>query len=108
VVDHDLRIRIWNKRAEELWGLRTSEVVGQHFLNLDIGLPFERVRPLLRQALEAGGQAGEVELEAVNRRGRPILVRVACTPLEPHDDRKKQGAIIAMESSEPSPSTDKV
>ena len=30
-------------RAEELWGLRADEVVGQHFLSLDIGLPVEQL-----------------------------------------------------------------
>jgi two-component system CheB/CheR fusion protein len=101
VVDHDLRIRIWNKRAEDLWGLRGAEVVGEHFLNLDIGLPFEQVRPLLRAALGPDAEAGEVELQAVNRRGRPIFVRVACTPLRPRNGaRTGQGAIVVMESEE--------
>jgi two-component system CheB/CheR fusion protein len=99
VVDRDLRIQMWNRRAEELWGLRSAEVVGQHFLNLDIGLPFERLRPLLRAAL-AGDQA-ETEVDAVNRRGRTVLVRVSCAPMGTRDgDNASAGAIIAMETSE--------
>ena len=39
VVDRDLQVQVWNQRAEDLWGLRRDEAVGQHFLNLDIGLP---------------------------------------------------------------------
>jgi two-component system CheB/CheR fusion protein len=39
VVNQDLYIQIWNYKAEDLWGLRVDEVQGQHFLNLDIGLP---------------------------------------------------------------------
>jgi two-component system CheB/CheR fusion protein len=97
VVDKDLRIQVWNRRAEDLWGLRSTEVLGQHFLNLDIGLPFEQLRPLLRGSLGEAGAAGEIGVEAVNRRGRRILVRVACTPL---DGANKGGAIVVMESDE--------
>jgi two-component system CheB/CheR fusion protein len=93
VVDPDLRIRMWNRHAEDLWGLRSGEVIGRHVLNLDIGLPVDRVRPLLRGALGAGGRPGEIRLDAVNRRGRAVTVRVACTPLH-----KGDGAIIVMET----------
>ncbi|GAA4603890.1 two-component system CheB/CheR fusion protein [Actinoplanes octamycinicus] len=97
VVDRDLRVRVWNRQAEELWGLRASEAVGQHLLNLDIGLPVDRVRPLVKQSLAGETETKAVELEAVNRRGRPITVRVACSPLL---DRSggPEGAIIVMEA----------
>jgi two-component system CheB/CheR fusion protein len=99
VVDRDLRIRMWNRRAEDLWGPRAGEVIGQHFLNLDIGLPIERLRPLLRDALGSGGASAEVSVDAVNRRGRPVVVRVACTPLHGMDGQAAaDGAIIVMEA----------
>jgi two-component system CheB/CheR fusion protein len=99
VVDHDMRIRVWNQRAEDLWGLRSHEVVGQHFLNLDIGLPFEQLRPLLREVLSERGGAAELAVEAVNRRGRAIVVRVAATPLGAREPGKENdGAIIVMEA----------
>src|SRR6476646_4356677 len=44
VVNRDLQVQIWNYRAEDLWGLRTEEVSGQHLLSLDIGLPVEKLR----------------------------------------------------------------
>jgi two-component system, chemotaxis family, CheB/CheR fusion protein len=98
VVDRDLRIRMWNRRAEDLWGPRAGEVIGQHFLNLDIGLPIERLRPLLRDALGSGGASAEVSVDAVNRRGRTVVVRVACTPLQGMDGHvAADGAIIVME-----------
>ncbi|MEV8503226.1 CheR family methyltransferase [Actinoplanes sp. NPDC051475] len=101
VVDRDLRIRMWNRRAEDLWGLRTSEVVGQHFLNLDIGLPFEQLKPMLRGSLGEDGSSGEVSVDAVNRRGRPVVVRVACAPLRAQDSAKEtEGAIIVMEADD--------
>ncbi|MFC4065370.1 CheR family methyltransferase [Actinoplanes subglobosus] len=101
VVDPDLRIRMWNRHAEDLWGLRSGEVIGQHFLNLDIGLPIDQVRPLLRGALGPTGRSGEVKLDAVNRRGRAITVRVACTPLRSRDGGPGggDGAIIVMETA---------
>jgi two-component system CheB/CheR fusion protein len=97
VVDHDLRIQVWNRRAEDLWGLRSTEVLGQHFLNLDIGLPFEQLRPLLRGSLGENPAGGEINVAAVNRRGRRIMVRVACSPLDGAD---AGGAIVVMESDE--------
>jgi len=101
VVDRDLRIRMWNKRAEDLWGVRSAEVVGQHFLNLDIGLPFEQLRPMLRGALTESGQTGETMLAAVNRRGRTVQVRVVCAPLRGQKtDPETDGAIIVMETDD--------
>ncbi|XVV09015.1 CheR family methyltransferase [Actinoplanes sp. CA-131856] len=100
VVDPDLRIRMWNSRAEDLWGLRSSEVIGQHFLNLDIGLPIDQLRPLLRGALGPGGENAEMQVDAVNRRGKAIAVRVACTPLRRHEGgARPEGAIIVMETA---------
>jgi two-component system CheB/CheR fusion protein len=99
VVDRDLRVKMWNRRAEDLWGLRTEEVTGQHFLNLDIGLPLEMLRPLLRGAL--GGETGEAQVDAVNRRGRPVAVRVVCTPLNGRAaGTVSDGAIIVMEAGD--------
>jgi two-component system CheB/CheR fusion protein len=97
VVDHDLRIRIWNRCSEDLWGLRSPEVLGQHFLNLDIGLPFDELRALLRGVLSEPGEAGEAVVKAVNRRGRTITVRVAVAPLAEADLGRNTGAIIVME-----------
>lgn len=100
VVDPDLRIRMWNSRAEDLWGLRSAEVIGQHFLNLDIGLPIEHLRPLLRGALGPGAETAELKVDAVNRRGKPISVRVACTPLRRSEGgARPEGAIIVMETA---------
>jgi two-component system CheB/CheR fusion protein len=109
VVDDELRIRSWNRRAEELWGFRSAEVTGQHFLNLDIGLPFDGVRPLLRAASGPDAEFGEVMLQAVNRRGRTVAVRVACSPLGPgRNGDRTAGAVIVMESDDVAIATDEV
>src|SRR5215831_310645 len=43
VIDPKLQVLAWNHRAEDLWGLRASEVQGRHLMNLDIGLPVEQL-----------------------------------------------------------------
>jgi two-component system CheB/CheR fusion protein len=96
VVNGELHVREWNRRAEDLWGLRRAEAVGQHLLNLDIGLPTDQLRPLIRQALADGGQTQELRVSAINRRGRSILVRVMCSPLA-SDGGPVDGAILVMD-----------
>lgn len=97
VVNKDLQILVWNSKAEDLWGLRASEVLGHHFLNLDIGLPVEDLRQPIRTCMtQEEPQVIEVTLQATNRRGKSILCKVTCTPLI---GRRKeiQGAIVLME-----------
>jgi two-component system, chemotaxis family, CheB/CheR fusion protein len=96
VLGPELRVQVWNRQAEELWGLRTDEAVGEHFLNLDIGLPLDRLRPLVRQTLVADAGLNELGVAAVNRRGRPILVRVLASPLRGADGGAA-GVILMME-----------
>ncbi|HEV2846952.1 MAG TPA: CheR family methyltransferase, partial [Thermoanaerobaculia bacterium] len=77
VVDADLRVLVWNSAAEDLWGLRQDEVQGRYLLSLDIGLPAGPLHPLLRRQIGGDGDGHDVvELDAVNRRGRPVRVRV--------------------------------
>jgi two-component system, chemotaxis family, CheB/CheR fusion protein len=97
VLDAYMRVLVWNRHAEDLWGLRQDETVGQHFLNLDIGLPTQQLRPLIRRTLAGQGGPREVVLSAVNRRGRPILVRVVGSPMVDGTDGKASGAILLME-----------
>ena len=81
VVDRTLRVLAWSRRATDLWGLRDDEVEGEHLLNLDIGIPVQRLRDPIRKVL-AGEKAAEVELEGHDRRGKPVRVRVGVAPLE--------------------------
>jgi two-component system CheB/CheR fusion protein len=98
VIDRDLRILVWNDQSAELWGIRADEAPGQHFLNLDIGLPVEELRQPIRAVL-AGGSGGEaVEIDATNRRGRDFRCRVAMTPLV-NAARLIRGVILAMEEA---------
>jgi two-component system CheB/CheR fusion protein len=97
VVNADLRVQTWNLPAEDLWGLRSDEVVGQHFLDLDIGLPVDRRRPLIRSCLAGEADGDELTLDATNRRGKTISCRVICTPLRA-SAAEIRGAILLMEA----------
>ncbi|HET7234308.1 MAG TPA: PAS domain-containing protein, partial [Longimicrobium sp.] len=96
VLDRGLDIRVWNRKAEDLWGLRSGEVAGQAFQNLDIGLPVERLKPAVRACLDGRSDFEEMVLDAVNRRGRAIRCRVAVTPFL-GDAREIGGAVVVME-----------
>ena len=99
VVDREVRVRLWNRHAQELWGLRSDEVQGEHLLNLDIGLPVEHLRQPVRMCL-AGEQPDEIELNAVNRRGRSVTCVVQASPLRSNADGEAFGAILLMQSDE--------
>jgi two-component system CheB/CheR fusion protein len=96
VIDRDLRISVWNDESAELWGLRTDEAPGQHFLNIDIGLPVEDLRQPIRAVL--GGESHHViDLDATNRRGREFRCRVSLTPLV-NRGAQIRGVILLMEA----------
>jgi two-component system, chemotaxis family, CheB/CheR fusion protein len=101
VVDRDLSIKIWNYKAEDVWGLRTEEALEQNFLNIDIGLPVEQLRQPMRTCLLGNSNRScEVILDAINRRGRSIQCRVTCTTLLGIEG-SVQGVILLMEEIEP-------
>ncbi|WP_280262411.1 CheR family methyltransferase [Nocardia wallacei] len=95
VLDGDLRVRSWNRGAEELWGLRSDEVNQQFFLALDFGLPTERLQEPIRRCLKTRRRTDPVEMPAVNRIGRSILCAVVCSPL----DGSRDGVVLLMEES---------
>jgi two-component system CheB/CheR fusion protein len=78
VIDREFRILLWNDRATDLWGLRSDEVVGRSLFGLDIGLPVEDMRqPIQEVWLGAKPDAGEITLDATNRRGKAVRIRVS-------------------------------
>src|SRR6266540_2308798 len=98
VLDDDMRILVWNQRAEDLWGIRQDEVQGKHFFNLDIGLPLDQILPAVRAVLSGAGEPSPrgLSLAATNRRGRHITCQVTCSPLVGTDEHVR-GAIVMME-----------
>jgi two-component system, chemotaxis family, CheB/CheR fusion protein len=96
VLDAQLAVTMWNPRSEDLWGLRTDEVLRKPFFSLDFGLPTQELRDVVGSVLN--GQEHNVErlLEATNRRGRAFQCRVAVSPLG--DARgTTEGVVLLME-----------
>ncbi len=98
VLDRQFKILTWNHETEDLWGLRTDEVEGQSFWNLDIGLPVDQLRDAIRACLN-GKDRIEIVLATINRRGQPFNCRVTCTPLI-GINHERQGVILLMEEEE--------
>src|SRR5436190_379791 len=96
VLDRKFEVERWNQQARELWGLIEDEVRGTHFLNLDIGLPVDELRGPIRDVANGRSENGTVELAAINRRGRPVDVKVQLSPLTRGND--VDGVILVMEA----------
>ena len=94
VLNADLGVTIWNRKAEDLWGLREEDVQGRNFLTLDIGLPVEQLKRQFMKIMEAGTDYSETMLQARDRRGKEITCKVSCSPLFARD--KKVNGIIAL------------
>jgi two-component system CheB/CheR fusion protein len=83
VLDQEQAVQVWNGAATDLWGLRPDEVVGKHFLSLDIGLPVDRLRDVVGDVLAGGdGGAQSVAVPAVTRRGKEFECVVRVLPLQ--------------------------
>ena len=96
-LDRDLVVWIWNRRAEDLWGLRAEEVRGESLLALDIGLPVGELRRPIQAALAALSADDELTLEAVDRQDRRFRCRVSISPLAAGDT--VHGAVLLMENA---------
>ncbi len=101
VVDRQMKVAVWNRGSEELWGLRADETTGTNFTALDIGLPMDAVRPLIGNALVDPDGSGEALVDAINRRGRPARVRVTCTSFRSAEGTVG-GALLLMEVTQQS------
>jgi two-component system CheB/CheR fusion protein len=95
VVDCDLVVQVWNRRAEALCGLRSHEAVGKYLLNLGLGLPVETLRGAIRSCLVGESEYVEIVAPRTTRRGRSIRCRVTCMPLVRPDARA--GVILLID-----------
>jgi two-component system, chemotaxis family, CheB/CheR fusion protein len=105
VLDPDLRVLVWNHGSEDLWGVRQEEVQGQHFLNLDIGLPVDQLRPALRAAMSGENGTQSTVIQATNRRGRAVTCRVTCNPLLDSDKALRGVIVVAVDEPVQQPPT---
>ena len=69
VLDKELRVHLWNRRAEDLWGAKANETIGQPVLGLDIGLPLNELANPIKKCLSNGDGFQELTVQATNRRG---------------------------------------
>lgn len=102
VVNRELMVQVWGGQAEDLWGLREDETVGQRLLSLDSGLPAQTLRPWLLAAMspEPGGGTYRQHITAVNRRGREVDLRVTVTPMRhgsADTSQEPTGALLLFE-----------
>jgi two-component system CheB/CheR fusion protein len=97
VLDHGLHVMVWNRQAEELWGVRSAEVQRVHFLRLEIGLPLEQIATPIRDCLDGKIDGHEAFLQARNRRGRAIVCKTTVSPLVTRDDARPRGVIVLMD-----------
>jgi len=93
VMNADLTVTVWNERAADLWGLRSDEVVGRPFFDLDIGLPTDVIRKMIGAVLSGKPANDEMVLEAVNRRGSHIRCRVRASFFS---DGAQSGAVVLV------------
>ena len=97
VVDPEQRVRLWSRESEDLWGVRAEEVVDLPLGDLDVGLPVEQVRPLVRQVLLNGKEPPVSEsFLARDRRGRAFRCAVTVMRLDV-DDTAVTGVVVLTE-----------
>src|SRR5438477_8772807 len=95
VLDRTGRVQVWNERAADLWGVRSDEVVGHSFFELDIGLPAEQLRKLIQAGTGGATRHDELVVVATTRKGRQIRCRVIAHTLG--DGEKPGGVVLVME-----------
>jgi two-component system CheB/CheR fusion protein len=93
VMNANLKVTVWNERAADLWGLRTEEVIGKPFFDLDIGLPTEEIRAMINEVLSGKPSHDEMVVEALNRRGTHIRCRVRASFFS---DGGQSGAVVLV------------
>jgi len=93
VMDSNFNILIWNHTVEDMWGLRSDEVMNKSWFSLDIGLPVEQLRNPIRDIISGKKKFQEILLNATNRRGKKIQCYIACSPII---NETIQGIIIMM------------
>jgi hypothetical protein len=95
VVNRDDRIVRWNRRLEELYGLRHEEAVGRRLDDVFSSGFFEVLRSARHESLE-GGACYRVPLTTRHDPARRLLVNVATTPLR-DSDGAIAGTIVIVE-----------
>src|SRR3989441_4355296 len=99
VLDGSGRVLVWNERAADLWGVRSDEVVGHSFFDLDIGLPAEQLRKLVQAGTGGANRHDELVVVAGTRKGRQNRRRVIAHTLG--GGGQPGGVVLVMEELKP-------
>ena len=100
VLDRDYRIQVWNRRSEDLWGLRNDEAIGAQFQSLDIGLPVEQLAQPIRSVMNGEQAVIEKSVRALTRRGKTIDCLVSVSNLSSAEGHHG-GVIMLMDEHPP-------
>jgi len=95
VLDADMRVRVWNERAADMWGLRSDEVLGRSFYALDMGLPANELESMISSVIVGNGAHQALTVEATTRRGRRIRCLVKAHMVS--DGIRPRAAVLVME-----------
>lgn len=95
VVGTDMKVRAWNRQAEELWGVRATEVHDKHLLRIHIGFPVDALAPHLAACLDGREDGGQFTEQAVDRCGKPVECTVTMNRLVADDT--VEGVILLMD-----------
>jgi two-component system CheB/CheR fusion protein len=96
VLDTQFRVRSWNRWNENAWGVRSEEVLGKSLFDLDIGLPVQRLRSELNRVIAGEEPHAELDVQAVDRRGRALRCRIRVSPLV-QDLGRPEGAVVTSD-----------
>jgi two-component system CheB/CheR fusion protein len=99
VLDGRGRVQVWNERAADLWGVRSDEVLGRSFFDLDIGLPADQLQKMIQAGTAGEARHDELVVVATTRKGRQIRCRVMAHTLG--DGNRPAGVVLVMEEMKP-------
>lgn len=97
VIDEGGKILVWNDRSEDLWGLRADEVSGKLFFDLDIGLEVRAVEQLIDNDGASSKGFKQMEMDAINRRGKSFTCRIRISPLA--GKRQQRGFVLLFDDA---------
>lgn len=94
VLNDRLEVVVWSRMSEDMWGLRSDEVLGREFVSLDIGLPLKELEPELRNVIKSSLRLVK-EVAARNRRGKQTRCQVEVSALS-RSTQISAGLVVQM------------
>jgi two-component system, chemotaxis family, CheB/CheR fusion protein len=98
VVGRGLNVTLWNKGAEELWGVSAAEAINSAIGSIDFGLPVDELSSSIQAILGGSEMRIEKDVLATNRRGKKIDCHVTLAPLLAKDQKSVAGVIILTDA----------